>query len=45
MIAKEIAEIVFHVLKNKSDFNNKFKSQELEHKKSLQWQRITSPYT
>lgn len=44
IIAKEIAEIVYHVLKNKTDFNNKFKGQELEHKKSLQWPRITSPY-
>ena len=43
VIAKEIAEIVYHVLKNKSNFNNKFKGQELEHKKSLQWPRITSP--
>ncbi len=44
IIAKEIAEIVFYVLKNKSDFNNKFKGTELQHKKSLQWPRITSPY-
>jgi transposase len=44
IIAKELAEIVYHVLKNKTDFNNKFKGQELEHKKSLQWPRITSPY-
>ena len=44
IISKELAEIVYHVLKNKTDFNNKFKGQELEHKKSLQWPRITSPY-
>ncbi len=44
IIAKQLAEIVYHVLKNKTDFNNKFKGQELEHKKSLQWPRITSPY-
>src|SRR5690606_6054228 len=44
IIAKEIAEIVYHVLKNKSDFNNKFKGHELEHKKSLQWPRVVSPY-
>jgi len=44
IIAKEIAEIVFHVLKNKSDFNNTFKGRELEHKKSLQWPRVVSPY-
>ena len=44
IIAKQLAEIVYHVLKNKTEFNNKFKGQELEHKKSLQWPRITSPY-
>jgi transposase len=44
IIAKEIAQIVYHVLKYKSDFNNKFKGQQLEHMKSLQWPRITSPY-
>jgi transposase len=43
IVAKEIASIVYHVLKNKSDFNNKFKGSELDHKKSLQWPRITSP--
>jgi transposase len=43
IIAKEIAQIVFYVLKYKTDFNNKFKGQELIHKKSLQWPRITSP--
>jgi len=45
MITKEIAEIVYYVLKHKSNFNNKLKGQLLEHKKSLKWQRITSPYT
>jgi transposase len=44
IIAKEIAEIVFHVLKNKSDFNNTFKGQKLLHQKSLQWPRVVSPY-
>lgn len=44
IIAKEIAEIVYHVLKNKSFFNNKFRGQQLDHIKSLQWPRITSPY-
>ena len=43
IIAKEIAQIVFYLLKYKSDFNNKFKGQELIHRKSLQWPRITSP--
>ena len=44
IIAKEIASTVYFVLKNKSDFNNKFKGQELQHKKSLQWPRVVSPY-
>jgi len=43
IIAKEIAKIVFHVLKNKTDINNKFKAQLLEHTKSLQWPRVVSP--
>ena len=43
IIAKEIAQIVFYVLKYKTDFNNKFKGQDLKHRKSLQWPRITSP--
>ena len=44
IIAKEIARIVFHVLKNKENFNNKFKGKELEHTKSLQWPRVVNPY-
>ena len=43
IISKEIARIVYYVLKYESDFNNKFKGIELEHKKSVQWPRITSP--
>lgn len=43
IIAKEIAEIVFYILKNKTNFNNKFKGVELQHKKSLQWPRVVSP--
>jgi transposase len=43
IIAKEIAEIIYHILKNKSDFNNKFRGQEIDHKKSLQWPRVVSP--
>lgn len=42
IIAKEIAEIVYYVLKNKSNFNNKFKGQLIE-PKSLQWPRVVSP--
>ena len=44
IIAKEIASIVYFVLKNKTDFNNKFKGKELEHTKSLQWPRVVNPY-
>lgn len=44
IIAKEIAQTVYFVLKNKTHFNNKFKGTELEHKKSLQWPRVVSPY-
>lgn len=43
IIAKEIARIVFFVLKYKSDFNNQFKGINIEQKKSYQWPRITSP--
>lgn len=44
IIAKEIANIVFHVLKKKENFYNKFKGKDLEHTKSLQWPRVVSPY-
>jgi len=44
IIAKEIAKIVYHVLKKKEIFNNKFKGRDLEHTKSLQWPRVVSPY-
>ncbi len=43
IISKEIARIVYYVLKNKSDFNNKFKGVDLKQKKSVQLPRITSP--
>ena len=43
IIAKEIAKIVFFVLKNKSDFNNKFLGKDLIHTKSLQWPRVVCP--
>jgi len=44
ILAKEIASIVYYVLKYKTNYNNIFKGKELEHTKSLQWPRITSPY-
>ena len=43
IIAKEIACIVYYVLKYKTNFNNTFKGKELEHIKSLQWPRVISP--
>lgn len=43
IISKEIARIVYHTIKNKADFNNHFKGVELQHKKTLQWPRVTSP--
>ena len=43
IISKEIASIVYYTLKTKKSFNNKFKNKDLEHIKSLQWPRITSP--
>jgi len=44
IVAKEIAEIVYHVLKNKFDFNNKFKGKDLIERKSFQWPRVVNPY-
>ena len=44
IIAKEIAKIVFYILKKETNFNNKFKGKDLEHTKSLQWPRVASPY-
>jgi transposase len=44
LIAKEIAKIAFFVLKNRTNFNNKFKGIDLEHTKSLQWPRVISPF-
>jgi len=44
IIAKEIAKMVYHVLKKKTNFNNTFKGKELKHTKSLQWPRVINPY-
>lgn len=44
IVAKEIAKIVYHILKKKEAFNNKFKGKDLEHTKALQWPRVVSPY-
>lgn len=44
ILAKELARIVFFVLKDKTNFNNTFKGIELKHKKSIQWPRVVNPY-
>jgi transposase len=44
IIAKEIAKMVYHVLKKKENYNNKFKGKDLAHTKSLQWPRVVNPY-
>jgi len=44
LIAKEIAKIAFFILKNRTNFNNKFKGIDLEHTKSLRWPRVISPF-
>ena len=43
LVAKEIAKICYHILKNKTDFNNKFRNIELSRIKSKQWPRLASP--
>jgi len=43
IVAKEIARIVYHTLKNNTEFNNRFKGIELQHRKTLQWPRVTNP--
>jgi len=45
IVAKEIAKVVYYVLKRKENFNNKFKNRELEHTKALQWPRVINPCT
>jgi transposase len=43
IIAKELAEIAFNVLKLKTDFNDKFKGHFIP-RKSLKWPRVVSPF-
>lgn len=43
IIAKEIARIVYYVLKDKVQYNYCFKGQKIEQKKSSGWPRIASP--
>lgn len=41
VVAKEIARVVYHVLKNKTDYRG-FKGRPMSHQKSLQWPRLKS---
>jgi len=43
VVAKEIARIVYYILKNKSDYRG-LKGQPMSRQKSLQWPRVASPY-
>jgi transposase len=43
VVAKEIARIVYHILKNKTDYRG-LKGQPMSRTKSLQWPRVASPY-
>ena len=43
IIAKELASIVFYLLKHKTPFNNMFLGRELSQTKSLQWPRVANP--
>ena len=42
IVAKELAKIVFYILKNKSQYRG-FKGQPISRQKSLQWPRLSSP--
>lgn len=44
IVAKEIARIVYHVLKEQTDFNGTFKGKGLTHTKPLTWPRRASPH-
>ena len=43
LVAQELAKITFYILKNKEDFNNRFKNKSLSRQKSMQWPRLSSP--
>lgn len=43
LVALQLAKSVYHVLKNKQDFNNTFNNKELSKQKTMQWPRLTSP--
>ena len=43
LVALELARITYHVLKNKADYDYRFKAKPLSRQKSMQWPRLTSP--
>ena len=43
IISKELARIVYHVLKNDQDFNGMFKGIKLQRQKKATWPRLASP--
>ena len=43
LVALELARITYYVLKNKTDFNNRFKGKLLSRQKSMQWPRLANP--
>jgi len=43
IVAKELARIVYHILKDNQDFNGKFKGVMLERQKKMLWPRQASP--
>ena len=43
LVSLEIARIVYQVLKNREDFNGRFKNQQLSRTKQSQWPRLASP--
>lgn len=43
LVSLELARITYYLLKNKTDFNNRFKGRILSKQKTTQWPRLTSP--
>jgi len=43
VVAKELAKIVYYILKNKTDYQG-FKGQPISRQKSLEWPRLSSPH-
>lgn len=43
LVGKELARIVYHILKQRVDFNHRFKGIELQRRKTAEWPRRASP--